>query len=78
MKQLNELLQIIWILDTYGLKKIIITYVKDERSNLNSVINALKSILNYNALGPEESYYGTCFEHALWEIVFVKTTLPCT
>jgi hypothetical protein len=53
-----------------------LAYVKDEGSNLNSMIIVLKSIVNCKALGVEESNYGTCFEHALWEIVFAKTTLP--
>ncbi len=77
MKQLSKLLQRIWLLDTYGLRKQILAYVNDEGFNFNNMINALKSIVDCKASIIEESYYGTCFEHALWKIVFLKTTLPC-
>jgi len=47
------------------LRKKLPAYVKDEGFNINNMIIALKSIVNYKALGLEESYYGTCFEHPL-------------
>ncbi len=40
-----------------------LTYVKDEGSNLNTMIIVLKSIVNYELLGLEESYQGCCFGH---------------
>jgi hypothetical protein len=40
-----------------------LAYVKDEGSNLNTTIIALKSIVNYELLGLEESYQGCCFGH---------------
>jgi hypothetical protein len=46
------------------LKKIILAIVKDGGSNPNNMIITLKSIANYEALGLEESYQGTCFGHA--------------
>ncbi len=52
------------LLDTYGLRKNILAYVKDEGSNFNNMAITLKSVVNCEALGIEESYQGTCFEHA--------------
>jgi hypothetical protein len=40
-----------------------LAYVKDERSNLNTVIITLKFIVNCELLGLEESYHGCCFGH---------------
>jgi hypothetical protein len=37
--------------------------VKDERSNLNAMTIALKSIIKYEVLGLGESFHGTCFGH---------------
>jgi hypothetical protein len=51
------------LLDKYGLKKKIIAYVKDEGSSFNATI-ALKVIINYEPLGLEENFLGTCFGHA--------------
>jgi hypothetical protein len=51
------------LLDKYNLRKKIITYVKDERSNLNAMIDALKSVVNYESLRLKESFQGTCFGH---------------
>jgi hypothetical protein len=52
------------LLDKYGLRKKIIVYVKDEGSNFNAMINALKSIVNCEFLGIEEKFQATCFGHA--------------
>ncbi len=38
--------------------------MKDEGSNLNTLTNALKSIVKCEILGLEESFQGTCFDHA--------------
>jgi hypothetical protein len=51
-------------LDKYGFRKKIITYVKDEGSNLNAMIITLKVVVNYKPLGLEENFQGTCFGHA--------------
>ncbi len=44
------------LLDAYGLRTKIITYVKDEGSNLNTLTNVLKSIVKCETLGLEESF----------------------
>jgi hypothetical protein len=44
------------LLDKYGLKKTIIAYVKDEGSNLNAMIVALKVVVNCEFLSLEESF----------------------
>jgi len=41
---------LIELLDKYGLMKKIIVYVKDEGSNFNAMIHALKSIVNCESL----------------------------
>jgi len=48
-KKLKELL------DSYALKRKIIGYVKDERSNLNTMTTTLKSIVS-DMLGLEENF----------------------
>jgi hypothetical protein len=50
-----------------GLKKKIVAYVKNEGSNLNTMIIALKCIMNYEALGLDESFQGTCFGHVFFK-----------
>ncbi len=55
---------LIKLLDKYGLRKNIIVYVKDERSNLNAMISALKFVINCEYLRLEESFQGTCFGHS--------------
>ncbi len=54
---------LIEFLDVYGLRNKIITYVKDEGPNLNTLTNALKSVVKFETLGLEESFQGTCFGH---------------
>ncbi len=44
------------LLDAYGLRNKIITYVKDEGSNLNRLTNALKFVVKYETLSFEESF----------------------
>jgi len=51
------------LLDAYGLRNKIITYVKDEGSNLIKLTNVLKSIVKYETLGLEKKIQGTCFGH---------------
>ncbi len=52
------------LLEKYNSKKKIILYVKDEGSNLNTMIIALKIVVSYDILSLEETYQGTCFGHA--------------
>jgi hypothetical protein len=47
------------LLSKYDLRKKIIVYVKDERSNLNIMIATLKSLVNYDVLGLIESFQGS-------------------
>jgi len=54
---------LIKLLDKYGLRKNIIVYVKDEGSNLNAMIGALKFVVNCESFGLEENFHGTCFGH---------------
>jgi hypothetical protein len=44
------------ILDAYGLRNKIITYVKDESLNLNTLINALKYVVKHDTSSLEESF----------------------
>jgi hypothetical protein len=43
------------LLDAYGLKNKIITYVKDEGSNLNALTNVLKFVVKCEALSLEKN-----------------------
>jgi len=43
-------------LDAYGLRNKIITYVKDEGSNLYTLTNVLKFVVKCEILGLEESF----------------------
>jgi hypothetical protein len=51
-------------LDIYELRRKIVAYVKDEGYNLNIMTTTLKSIINCDVLGLEESFQRTCFGHA--------------
>jgi hypothetical protein len=44
------------LLDEYGLRSNIITYVKHEGSNLNTMISALRFVVKCETLGMEESF----------------------
>jgi hypothetical protein len=44
------------LLDQYGLRNKIITYVKDEGSKLNTMIIALKFVVKCEAFGLDESF----------------------
>jgi hypothetical protein len=41
----------------------IITYVKHEGSNLNTLTNVLNFVVKCENFGLEESFQGTCFGH---------------
>jgi hypothetical protein len=62
------------LLDAYGLRNKIITYVKDEGSNLNTLTNALKFVVKCEALGLEESFQGTYFGHVFSKAYQYVTT----
>ncbi len=47
---------LIKLLDKYGSRKKKIIYVKDERSNLNAMIGALKFVVNCESFGLEERF----------------------
>jgi hypothetical protein len=47
---------LIELLDSYALRKKNIAHVKDEGSNLNTMIIALKSIVSCDMLGLEENF----------------------
>jgi hypothetical protein len=57
-QQVDKIIWAIWI------KKKIITYVKNEGSNLNIVTIASKSIVKCEVLTLDESFQGTCFGHS--------------
>jgi uncharacterized protein YqhQ len=57
---------LIKLLDQDGLRRKIIAYVKDEGSNLNVTIIALRSIMRCEVLGLDESFQDSiCFGHVL-------------
>ncbi len=49
------------MLNKFGLRKKLITYVKDEGSNLNAMIFAF--VINFETLNLQESFNGICFGH---------------
>ncbi len=51
------------LLDEYDIKNKSITYVKDEGSNLNTMVNVFEFVVKCEVLGLEENFQGTCFEH---------------
>ncbi len=53
------------LLDFFGLLDKIITYVKDEGSNLNTLTNALTSVVSYFPLQLACPFVGSCFGHAM-------------
>ncbi len=54
---------LIKLLNKYGLKKKIISNVKDEGLNINAMATSLKDVVNYEFIGLEKSFQGTCFGH---------------
>ncbi len=55
------------LLDSFGLRKKIITFVKDEGANLNAMTLTLKSVVSCDTLGLEEIFNGNCFGHVFFE-----------
>ncbi len=54
------------LFDQYGLKRKIIVYVKNERSNLNAMIITLKSSMKCEIFGLDGSFQKTCFCHVFF------------
>jgi hypothetical protein len=65
---------LIELLDQYDLRKKIITYVKDEGANLNAMTIILKSMVDCEVLGMEESFQGSCFGHLFYKTCQYGTT----
>jgi hypothetical protein len=53
------------LLDSFGLFDKVIIYVKDESSSLNTLTNALKSIVSCSPLQFLTPFVGSCFGHAI-------------
>jgi hypothetical protein len=51
------------LLYSFGLRKKIITFVKYEGTNWNAMISTLMFVVNYDIMGLEESFNGSCFGH---------------
>jgi hypothetical protein len=58
---------LIKLLNQYDLRRKLVAYVKDEGANLNAMTTALKSMVDCEVLGLEESFQGTCFNHAFFK-----------
>jgi hypothetical protein len=54
------------LLDFFGLLEKIIAYVKNEGSNLNTLTNALTSVVFYSPLQLACPFVGSCFGHAMF------------
>jgi hypothetical protein len=64
----------ITLLHEYGLRKKIVTCVKDERSNLNGMKITLKFVIRCEILGLDENFQNTCFVHAFSKSCQYETT----
>jgi hypothetical protein len=58
---------LIELLDTYELKRKIVTSIEDEGLNVKIMIASLKSIVSCDVLGLEEIFQGTCFGRAFFK-----------
>jgi hypothetical protein len=52
----------------YDLRKKVITYVKDEGSNLNIMTIDLKFVVSCDILGLVESFQSSCFGHGFFKV----------
>ncbi len=57
-----------YLLQKYGLIKLILVYVKDDVSSSNTMINNLKSMVDCESLGVAKSFQGICFRHAFSKV----------
>ncbi len=55
------------LLDYFGLRKKIITFVKDEGVNLNVMTSTPRFIMSCDILRLEESFNGSCFRHVFFK-----------
>ncbi len=62
-------LQVNVVLAKYGLNTQIIAYVKDEGDNLNTMTNALTSIVSCETLGLQTPFVGSCWGHVMSKYV---------
>ncbi len=62
------------LFNQYGLKNKIIAYVKDEGSNLNIMVIALKYVVKCEVLSLNESFYSACFGHVFSKACQYATT----
>jgi hypothetical protein len=62
------------LFNQYGLRRKIIVYVKNERSNLNAITIILKSIMKCEAWSLDESFQRTCFGHVFSKACQYTTT----
>ncbi len=58
--------KLVKLLNQYGLRKKIITYVKYKRSNLNIMTIVLKSIVRCQLLSLDEGFQGSFFGHVFF------------
>jgi hypothetical protein len=56
------------LLDSFGLLDKIIVYVTDKGSNLNTLINALKSIVSYFPFQFYTPFIGSCFGYVMSKV----------
>ncbi len=62
------------LLDQYGLRNKIITYVKDEGSNLNTMTIGLNFVIKCEILGLDENFQGAYFGHVFSKACQYATT----
>jgi hypothetical protein len=55
------------LFDQYGLRNKIIAYVKDEGSNLNTMIIIQNFVVKCEVLGLDEIFQGACFGHVFFK-----------
>ncbi len=67
-------INLVELLNEHGLRNYFFAYVKDEGANLNAMIVELKSMVNCEILGLDESFQGTCFGHAFSKACQYGTT----
>jgi len=56
------------LLNTFGLLVKVIAYVKDERSNLSTLINALTSVISCSPFQLPCHFFGSCFRHVMSKV----------
>jgi hypothetical protein len=61
------------LLDSFGLLDKVIVYAPYESSNLNTLTNALKSIVSCSPLLLHAPFVGLCFDHAMSKAIQYAT-----